>query len=57
MPNYTKGAQETFTNLLEQLDFAKNNAARALQAAEKNHIDNPMTRVHELVAFLQSIKG
>lgn len=57
IPSYKKGAQETFTNLLEQLDFAKNNAKRALQVAENNHTDNPITRVHELVAFLQNIKG
>lgn len=32
------------------------NATQVLQSAEQNHQDNPSTRVHELVAFLQHIK-
>lgn len=57
MGGYTKGSGNTFTTLLEQLDFAKHNATRALHDAETNHTDNPSTRVHELVDFLQNIKG
>jgi len=55
--DYSKGDNDTFLLLLEQLDFAKNNAGRALQAAKNNHTDNPSTRVHELVDFLQNIKN
>jgi len=57
MAGYTKGSIDIFSALLGQLDFAKNNAIRALQAAEANHTDNPTTKVHELVDFLQNIKG
>ena len=57
MPQYSKGDYDTFSELIEQLDFAMNNAVRAQQAAEGNHTDNPTTRVHELVDFLQNIKG
>ena len=53
---YTKGSIDIFSALLGQLDFAKNNAIRALQAAEANHTDNPTTKVHELVDFPQNIK-
>lgn len=56
MPGYTKRKHDIFSALIGQLDFAKDNAARALKAAEENHTDNPTTRVHELVEFLQSIK-
>jgi hypothetical protein len=57
MAGYTKGSIDIFSALLGQLDFAKNNAIRALQSAEANHTDNPSTKVHELVDFLQNIKG
>ena len=56
MAGYTKGSIDIFSALLGQLDFAKNNARRALQAAEANHTDNPTTKVHELVDFLQNIR-
>ena len=56
MPHYAKGMKDAFPELIGQLDFAKNNAIRALQAAEANHTDNPSTRVHELVDFLQHMK-
>lgn len=57
MPGYAKGNHDTFTALVGQLDFAKNNAIRALKTAEANHTDNPTTLVHELVEFLKNIKG
>ncbi len=56
MPGYAKGDNDTFSALIGQLDFAKNNAARALLSATAHHTDNPTTRVHELVDFLQKIK-
>jgi hypothetical protein len=56
MPHYSKGQQDTFFELQDQLEFAKDNAKRALKAAEANGTDNPTTRVHELVEFLQHIK-
>lgn len=41
---------------LGQLEFAKRNAERALRAAQGVGSDNPTTRVHELVQFMQAIK-
>jgi len=56
MPGYTKGDNNVFLALINQLDFARNNAVRSLQTAEANHTDNPTTHMHELVTFLQDIK-
>jgi len=56
MPSYTKNQQDVFESLFAQLESAKQNAIRALDAAGDNHTDNPGTRVHELVTFLQNIK-
>lgn len=57
MPGYTKGNNDTFSALIGRLDFARDNAERALVAGEANHTDNLTTHVHELVEFLQNIKG
>jgi len=57
MPDYEKGKQDIFPVLLDQLEFAKHNAARALDAGKSGHTDNPTTHVHELVEYLQQIKG
>ncbi len=56
MPGYAKGQKDVFAQLAHQLDFATQNAIRALQAAQANSTDNPSTRVHELVALLRDIK-
>lgn len=56
MPGYGKGDRDIFTRLVGQLPFAIDNAGRALRAARANDTDNPSTRVHELVRFLQNIK-
>ncbi len=57
IPSYSKGRAGIFSELTEQMDFAISNAKRALTAAETVHTDNPTTCVHELVAYLQNIKG
>lgn len=56
MPDYEKGLNDVFAKLIDQLEFAKTNAIRALNAATTNGTENPMTRVHELVTFMQDIK-
>ncbi|VAW90386.1 hypothetical protein MNBD_GAMMA18-147, partial [hydrothermal vent metagenome] len=48
-PDYQKAAHGVFGQRLIQLEDAKANAERALRAAQKNHTDNPSTRIHELV--------
>ncbi|SCZ84374.1 RloB family protein [Nitrosomonas mobilis] len=56
LPDYEKGANNIFAMLLDQLEFAKSNAERSLNEAQANVTDNPTTRIHELVNFLQEIK-
>lgn len=57
IPHYEKGRRTIFTELIEQLEQAKNFAKRALQESERNLTDNPSTRVYELVEVLQKLKG
>ncbi len=54
IPDYAKGDGDIFPRLVDQLPFAIDNAERALRAATANDTDNPTTRVHELVRFLQT---
>lgn len=60
-PEYTKAGIGTFASTLsirnDELGYAKANAQRALKEALKNHNDNPSSHVHELVDYLQKIKG
>lgn len=56
-PEYTKAKQGVFDSRLNQLEFAKANAVRAFAEAKKTHTDNPTTRIHELVEYLQNIKS
>lgn len=57
MPEYEKGNANIFTTLSPQIEFAKANAARSLQCAEENYTDNPSTYIHELIDYLQNLKG
>lgn len=56
MPNYKKGEKYIFTQLQKQLEDAKRNAQRSLDSALETGTDNPSTRVHKLVKFLQKLK-
>lgn len=56
-PEYTKGQGNIFTKLIDLLDAAHRNADKIRRFAEENATNNPTTRVHELVAFLQDIKS
>lgn len=56
MPDYEKGKNNVFTSLLGQLEFAKANSKRAMDASESTGIKNPSTQIHELVTYLQAIK-
>ncbi len=57
LPDYQKGALGIFEKLISGLETAKINAQRALKDSESNQTDNPSTRVHILVNYLQSLKG
>lgn len=56
IPEYTEGMRGIFNLLLHQLEFARQNATRLLAAAEASGTDNPSTKVHELVEYLQNLK-
>lgn len=56
-PRYTKSHTNVFVALKDKLETAINNAECALKVAEKTDTDNPSTKVHELVGFLQNIKS
>lgn len=57
LPRYEKGSQGIFLQLLDKLNDAKTHARRTLDAASQNNTDNPSTKVHELVTYLQNIKN
>ncbi|EJL6524885.1 RloB family protein [Vibrio cholerae] len=57
IPHYSKGDNTIFMQLLDQLDFAKQNAIRANKAASNDHTDNPTTFVYELVEYLQNLRS
>lgn len=57
MPDYEKGSNNIFLSLTRQIDFAKENAARALKYAKENHTDNPSTSIYDLIDYLQNLKS
>ena len=54
LPDYEKGRAEWFTELLDKLEKAKQNAEKSLATANRTNTDNPSTRVHRLVEYLQN---
>ena len=56
MPHYKKGLKNVFSELIEKLEFAKENAIKSIAQARKNDTDNPTTLIYELVEYLQNIK-
>ena len=52
---YHKGSSDVFGELLDRLDTAKQNAARGLEQMQAAGTDNPSTRVHLMVEYLQRI--
>ncbi len=57
MPGYTKGDEGVFKELMNKTDQAITNSKRALDQAVASGTDNPTTRVHELVEYLQQLKN
>ena len=55
IPNYAKGTRDHFMPLIDQLPQAKQHAQQVLQQSQFNG-DNPSTRIHELVDYLQNLK-
>lgn len=56
IPDYEKSNRNMFQQLVEKLPFAIKNAEKSLAEAEKNQTDNPTTKVHLLVEYLQELK-
>ncbi len=56
LPGYQKDDRDIFGQLVGKIDVAKKNAHNSLEAAENASTDNPTTRVHKLVEYLQNIK-
>ena len=57
LPGYEKAAPGMFRGLEDRLEDAKCSAERAIADAKTTSEHNPSTEVHELVGYLQSIKG
>jgi hypothetical protein len=57
LAGYQKGDNTVFEKILGQLPQAKVYADRALKAAQASDTDNPSTKVHELVEYLENIKN
>jgi len=53
---YRKNDEKIFEKFQDKLEQAKKNAEKSLAAAQSAGTDNPSTRVHLLVDFLQKIK-
>jgi len=56
MPGYQKGDESIFEQLLDSQPQATAYAVNSLRAAEKSENDNPSTKIHELIEYLQNIK-
>lgn len=56
-PEYGKANENVFAHVLNQIEFGKAGAVRALADARRTDSPNPSTTLHELVDYLQNIKG
>lgn len=56
-PDYKKGAQGTFEHLLNDIETAKAMSLKLAKESARQNSTNPLTDVHELVAYLQKVKG
>ena len=56
IPGYAKGDEGVFKKLMDTTSQAIANSRRALSQAEDSDTDNPTTRMHELVEYLQRLK-
>ena len=55
IPKYRKGNTDIYTTLRDRLKTAKTNAEQSMKAATRNNTDNPSTKAHELVRFMQQM--
>lgn len=52
---YTKGRKDIFAIVYDNLETAKNRARKSLMDARKSGSENPLTKAHELVEFMQNM--
>ena len=55
--NYNETISNTYQTLLEKSQAGHTNADRLLQEQQVNQGNNPITNVHELVKFLETLRG
>ena len=55
LATYNKGATGLYQQLADKIERAMINAARAVNEAQKNGTDNPITEMHMLISYLRSI--
>ena len=56
LPDYEKGCRSLFSELFARTQIARKRAAKVCVQTGEAQTDNPSTRVHELVEYLQNIK-
>jgi len=56
MPDYQKGDNSIFNQILDSQPQAIAYAVNALRESEKSGNDNPSTKIHELIEYLKNIK-
>jgi RloB-like protein len=57
LPEYNKGSQHVYFQLMPRTDLAIRQSERAGQQAAQNQTDNPTTQVHRLVTYLRALKN
>lgn len=56
LPDYEKSQKGVFKVLLNKLPDAIRSSKSVLAASERSQTDNPSTKIHELIEYLQSLK-
>ena len=52
---YRKGKENIYDIVRDKLETAKTHAKKSMKAAANNHTDNPSTKAHQLVEFMQNM--
>lgn len=55
IPGYEKGADSLYSDLSEQLAFAKHNSKRSLKDAKQRNDENPSSHIHVLIDELEAM--
>ena len=55
IPGYQKGSRDIYTKICDKVDIAITNAKKLESFHKTSRTDNPSTKVHELVEYLQNL--